>query len=396
MKNSTLNIALCFILLANFSCTNDEVFEPEFYNCNLTFDDSSYNHESDLKYQNLLDEIKSSGVPGILMSVNSKKDGMWLGASGMADLKNQVALKQCNQTRVGSTVKTFTATTVLILAEEGKLNLDDRITKYLSGNEIKNLENADQATIRQLLQHSSGIYNYIQNLKFQTASTNDLIKEWSPDELLSYARGKSAYFEPGENVLYSNTNYILLGMIISNIEGKPFYDVFEEKIFIPLHLNSTQFAATDPVPDGIIRGYVDFYSNLNLINATYYSGWDYYTADGGLISNAYDLNLFLSALFEGEIISQSSLNEMMTWQKPIEEDAEFFPLYYGLGIFKMETQWGNAYFHSGDAIGYYACMTYFPDKETTICWAVNGNYGKIDEFTSTKSAMEKIFGTVFN
>jgi D-alanyl-D-alanine carboxypeptidase len=172
--------------------------------------------------------------------------------------------------------------------------------------------------------------------------------------------------------------------------------VFEEKIFEPLSLRSTQFAASDPVPDGIIRGYVDFYSNLNVINATYYSGWDYYTADGGLISNAYDLNVFMTALVNGEIISQPSLDEMIIWQKPKEEDPEFFPISYGLGIFKMETEWGEAYFHSGDAIGYYACMTYFPDSETTICWAVNGNYGKIDEFTSTKPAMQKIFTTVFN
>ena len=231
-------------------------------------------------------------------------------------------------------------------------------------------------------------------MKFQTASLNDLIKEWKPEELLDYARGKKAYFEPGTDVLYSNTNYILLGMIISTIEGKPFYEVFEEKIFTPLNLTSTRFAAKDPVPDGIIRGYVDFYSNLDVINATYYSGWDYYTADGGLISNAYDLNVFLTALFSGQIISQNSLTEMMNWQKPKEADPDFFPLCYGLGIFKMETPWGDAYFHSGDAIGYYACMAYFPERETTICWAVNGNYGKIDEFTSTKSAMEKIFGTL--
>jgi D-alanyl-D-alanine carboxypeptidase len=362
----------------------------------LPFADSSLANPSNSKYQNLINEMKTSGVPGTLMSIQTEADGMWLGSAGKADLKSNIDLKSCNITRVGSTVKTFTATTIFLLQEEGKLNLNDKITNYLSPADIKDIENANEASIRQLMQHSSGIYNYIQNLKFQTGSLNDLIKVWSPDELLSYARGKKAYFAPGEDVLYSNTNYILLGMIISSIEGKPFYEVFDEKIFIPLGLNSTQFAATDPVPDGIIRGYVDFYSNLNVINASYYSGWDYFTADGGLISNAYDLNIFLTSLFAGDIISQSSLNEMLTWQKPKDEDPNFFPIFYGLGIFKMETQWGDAYFHSGDAIGYYACMTYFPDRETTICWAVNGNYGKIDACTSTQSAMEKIFGTVFN
>jgi D-alanyl-D-alanine carboxypeptidase len=396
MKNNLLKIlsVLGFVLLLG-SCKEDETFAPDFYACNLTFADSSQSNASNTEFLSLLDEITGSGVPGILMSVNSNADGLWLGASGKADLKNDIDLQSCNMTRVGSTVKTFTAVTILLLAEKGKLDLDDQVSKYLSASDFKDLENADRATIRQLLQHSSGIYNYIQSLKFQTASINDLIKEWEPEELMSYARGRKAYFEPGTDVLYSNTNYILLGMIITAIEGKPFYKVFEEKIFTPLNLSFTRFAATDPVPDGIIRGYVDFYSNLNVINATYYSGWDYYTADGGLISNAYDLNVFMNALFNEEIITQASLNEMLTWKKPKESDPEFFPLWYGLGIFKMETPWGNAYFHSGDAIGYYACMAYFPERSTTICWAVNGNYGKIDEFTSTKSAMEKIFGTVF-
>ena len=184
--------------------------------------------------------------------------------------------------------------------------------------------------------------------------------------------------------------------VITKIENKPFYEVFEEKIFIPLGLNSTQFAAQNPVPDNIIRGYADLYSNLNVVHVTYYSGWDYYTADGGLISNPHDLNVFLTSLVNGEIISSSSLDEMMDLSIPNEEDAEFFPIAYGLGIFKMETEWGDAYFHSGDAIGYYANMVYFPEQETTICWAVNGNYGKIDDFTSTKEAMENIFEVVFD
>lgn len=383
--------SLCFI-----SCQKDELLAPDVFDVNVSFIDSSQNHVEDLKFQKLLDDIKSSGVPGISMSIHDPIRGMWLGVSGKADLKNNIDLKVGHITRVGSTVKTFTATTILLLKEEGKLDLDDRITDYLTDYEIRDLENADIVTVRQLLDHSSGIYNYIRNTQFQTASLNNLVKEWTPEELLGYARGRKAYFKPGEDVEYSNTNYVLLGMIISKIENKPFYEVFEEKIFTPLGLNSTQFAAQNPVPNNIIRGYADLYSNLNVINVTYYSGWDYYTADGGLISNPYDLNKFFTSLMNGEIISQSSLKEMMGWIEPKEEDNDFFPIAHGLGIFKMETQWGSAYFHSGDAIGYYANMIYFPEKETTICWAVNGNYGKIDDFTSTREAMENIFGVVLN
>ena len=269
----------------------------------------------------MLQKITSQGVPGIMMTIRDE-DGIWAGAAGKADIGNNVPLLPCNITRVGSTVKTFTAVTILRLQEEGKLSLDDKITKYLPAALLRDLENADEATIRQLLQHSSGIYNYISNLEFQTASLNDLTKVWTPEELLSYARGEDANFAPGTDVQYSNTNYILLGDIIESIEKKPFYKVFEDKLFSPLQLSSTSFAAEDPVPAGIIRGYVDLYSNLNLIDATYYSGWDYYTADGGLISNAYDINVFLTDLFEGDLLSPASLDEMLTWQAPKKQDDE--------------------------------------------------------------------------
>ena len=376
------------------SCAQDAPLEPDYYSCDNSFSQDNMNHPYHEKYTDLIEEMVSSGSPGIMMTVKDEVNGFWSGAAGKADIANNIDLAPCNITRVGSTVKTFTAVTIFLLKEEGKLSLDHKITMYLSAEYLKDLANADQVTIRQLLQHSSGIYNYITNLKFQTASLNDLTKTWHPEELLAYARNKPANFAPGTDVQYSNTNYILLGEIISTIEKKPFYKVFEERLFLPLNLSFTRFAAEDPVPDGIIRGYVDFYSNLNIINATYYSGWDYFTADGGLISNSYDLNTFLSALFEGEILTQASMNEMLTWEEPKTQDPEGFETFYGLGIFMIVTEFGPAYIHSGDAIGYFASMTYFPNQRTTISWAGNGNYGSIDQFTQSKEAMNKIFGTV--
>ena len=385
-------LSLSLFLIAISGCEKDEVFPAAFYTC----DDSliNDNHPHSEKYNLLIQDIINAGVPGMMLSVHDQENGYWSNALGFADLASEVPLAPCNITRVGSTVKTFTAVTILLLQEEGLLDIDDPITNYLSGADIKELENASQSSIRQLLLHSSGIYNYIQNLKFQTASLNDLIKTWQPKELLDYARNKNAYFSPGTDVLYSNTNYILLGMIIERVTGKPFYEVFEEKIFEPLGLNFTQFAATDPVPDGIIRGYADLYSNLNLVNTTYYSGWDYYTADGGLISNAHDLAIFMSQLFQGDLLSEASLQEMMRWEAPKDGYGDGFETFYGLGIFLIETDYGPAYLHSGDAIGYFASMVYFPDQEITISWAANGNYGKVDKLTQSKEAMEQIFDTI--
>jgi len=381
-------------LLLFFSCRKVDDIRSSFFDCNLSFSDSSQANPNNLMYQALLDEMTAAGVVGVEMSVYDNIYGMWLGASGKADLHDDVDIKPCNKTRVGSTVKMFTATIILKLQEEGKLDLDDEISDYMGGDNIDKIENADKATIRQMLHHSSGIYNYIQNLKFQTASLNDLIKEWHSGDLLKYAYKQKSYFDPGEDVRYSNTNYILLGLLIEKIEGKPLYQVFEEKIIDPVGLTGTLFAGKDPVPDGIVRGYIDLYSNLNVIESTYYSGWDYYTADGGLISNAYDMNVFFRALMNGQIISPGSLNEMLTWKTPSEQDPEFYEIHYGLGIFKMTTPGGICYFHSGDAIGYYANMIYFPADGTTIVYAVNSNYGKIDQYVSTKTAIDKIISMV--
>ncbi len=387
-------VIFLLVVAAVSGCREKETIDPAFYDCAFTFSDSSLLNPDHLKYQGLLDDMTADGVTGVLMSVYKPSSGIWVGASGMADLNNAVAMQSCNITRVGSTVKMYTAVTVLKLQEEGKLDLDDKIADYLHGDVIEKIENADKATIRQLLQHSSGIYNYIQSLIFQTASTNDLIREWQPEDLLQYACNKGAYFQPGEDVAYSNTNYILLGMLIEAVEGKPFYKVFEEKLFDPLGLTLTQFAAGDPVPDGIVRGYIDLYSNLQLLESTYFSGWDYYTADGGLISNPYDMSVFFRSLMNGQIINSNSLGQMLDWIAPKEPDSEFYPIQYGLGIFAIETPQGTAYMHSGDAIGYYANMIYFPDDSTTIVYAVNSNYGKIDQYVSTQSAIQNILDTV--
>jgi D-alanyl-D-alanine carboxypeptidase len=386
--NKFVIIFLSVILFA--SCRKGENIEPSFYSCNFPFADSSNGNPDNTRYNSLLANLTSSGVPGILMSVYHQDKGLWLGACGKADLHNDVNMQSCNISRAGSTVKMFTAVTVLLMQEEGKLDIDDKISDYLEGDVINKIENAEKATIRQLLQHSSGIYNYIQSTQFQTASLNDLIREWTSEDLLKYAYHKKAYFQPGEDVRYSNTNYILLGMLITKVEGKPFYKVFEEKLFNPLGLTLTSFAAEDPVPDGIARGYIDIYSNLQVIESTYFSGWDYYSADGGLISNPCDLNNFFRSLMNGNVLNPNSMAEMLTWKAPKEQDPEFFNMWYGLGIFKMETPQGIAYFHSGDAIGYYCNMIYFPDDGTTVVYASNGNYGKIDEFISTKAAFENI------
>jgi len=393
--NKLLYYLILFVgLFLHFSCEKNKDLDTSMYNCNFNFKDSSNYNLKSTQYQSVIDNMIKNGVVGVNMSVHEPKTGMWIGASGMADLHNHVSMKPCTISRFGSTVKMITATTIFKLKEEGKLQLDDKISEYLSGDIINKIKNADKATIRQLLHHSSGIYNYIESLQFQTASLNDFVKVWKPNDLLQYAYNKDANFNLDEDVNYSNTGYIMLGMLIEKIEGKAFYKVFEEKIFHPIGMDNTIFAAENNIPVGIARGYIDMYSKLQVTESTYFSGWDYFTADGGLISNPYDMSIFFQALLSEQLISNGSLQEMMNWRKEKSPDPAYFPIWYGLGIFKIETDKGIAYMHSGDAVGYYANMLYFPDHKTTIVYAVNSNYGKIDQFVSTQGAIQNIIAGV--
>ncbi len=384
-----------FFILAFNSCEKPDIIEPQNYSCRFDFTDTSSHHPKALQYQNQLDEIVRKRTVGIMMSVYHPNSGMWLGASGMADIASNIAMQPCMISRMGSTIKMFTATVALMLYDEGKITLDEKISHYLKGSYINKIRNADKATIRQLLQHSSGIVNYIQNPQFQTASMNDLKKEWKAEELLPYAYNQDAYFAPGTDVRYSNTNYILLGLLIEQIENKPLHEVFEQRIFSPLGMTQSLFASKNPVPRNIVRGYIDMYSNYKITESTYYSGWDYYTADGGLISNPYDMSLFFQKLMNGDVIRTELLNEMLAWKSPAKQDADFFPMQYGLGIFKMTTPKGDVYYHSGDAIGYYANMMYIPASKSVIVYAVNSNYGKLDEWVSTRKAIERILDTTW-
>lgn len=382
-------------LVLSLSCQKEKFpADANDYVCSLPGGATDDQHPKAQQYQHLLDELVKEGVPGILMSVYDPVNGPWTGAAGKADLSLQIPMRPCQMTRVGSTVKTYTAVTVLMLAEEGLIDLDAPIAQYLDGEPIQKIKNADKATVHQLLHHTAGMFNYIQNLQFQTASLNDLLREWQPEDLLKYAYHKPAYFAPGEDVTYSNTHYILLGMLIEKVTGKPFYQVFQERIFTPLNLSMTRFAATDHVPTGIAKGYIDLYSNLNVMESTYYSGWDYYTADGGLISNPYDMCVFMRALCTGQLLNQNSMDAMMDWKTKKNPDPEFYTIRYGLGIFEIDTEKGKVWYHSGDAIGYYANMMYFPEDGTAIAYAVNGNYGKIDELTLTKKAIGRIIAAV--
>ena len=224
--------------------------------------------------------------------------------------------------RIGSVTKTFTATLVLQLVEQKRIGLDDPVGRYLPGV----IPAGGKITIRQLLQHQSGLANYTDYPSWMDrAERSPSIR---PIDALRFAASQPLLFAPGSQWAYSNTNYIALGLVIEKVTGHPFGQELQQRILQPLALTRTELAATPRLPDLQDQG-----TNPNL-------PW----AAGGIVSDAQDLARFFSALLSGHLVSRASLAEMMQTAPGPSQD--------GLGIFAVGLSCGVFWGHTGGILDY--------------------------------------------
>lgn len=388
-----ISAAFLLILIALLGCSLRDAMPPEYYDCQFSFTDSSSVHPRASEYQNFLDTAVKKGFPGAILLIRTPENGLWIGASGYADIASEVEMKPCNLSFIGSVSKTFVAATVLRLEEEGTLSIDDKVSSYVSASICEEIENADRATIRQLLNHTSGIYNYTESIQYGTDMFNEPDRSESLEETVAYAYGKDAYFAPGTGFEYSNTNYCLLGLVIEAATGKEHSEVIRETVLKPLGLEKTYYdPQSSSIPDGTVRGYTDFYGDGRLSESTDYST-GHYTPDGGVVSNVYELAKFVEAVFAGDLLDSSSVAQMQEW---VEEE---YPLYgrskYGLGLNYWDTPHGYAVGHSGEMFGYLAEMWYFPDKDVTYVMLINGSFGKVNEVFD-EYVIDEVLNTIFS
>lgn len=339
-------------------------------------------HPRSSVYQAVIDKYTTAGLPGIAILIRDK-DGLWVSSSGKADIKEGIPMKPCVVSKGASTTKTFIGTLVLLLAEEGKLNLDDKVSKWISPAVIKEVKNANVSTIRMLLNHTSGIADIIDDDGFYLAVLNDPPHNWTSEELIKYIYGDDPVFPVGMDVEYSNTNYLLLAMILDKVTGKNHSIALREKVLKPLQLNQSYYYWHDPLPVNVAQGYFDFYNNGTILNLTNYntgSGNGY----GGIYTTVYDLQTFIEALVrDKKILKQQTMDEMLTFTKT----DEGYDRANGLGIFKdfLERpldQFG--YGHRGRDLGYTSDMYWFPNQDITMTYLIN--YG-----TDAKSELREVF-----
>jgi D-alanyl-D-alanine carboxypeptidase len=293
-----------------------------------------------------LDRLVADGVPG---AIALKRQGgqEWHAASGVADLTTKEPIRARHRFRIGSITKGFISTVVLQLAAERRLSLDDTVEDWLPGL----VPNGDAIAVRQLMNHTSGLYSY-SDLSFYLQLLRDRLKTWHPRQLVDLAVAHPPLFAPGTSWSYSNTNYILLGMIVAAVDRAPHplqmaipaFEVYR-RIVGPLGLRQTSFPLTDPDIHGAhAHGYIiDPPAALGLpaILDTTRMNMSWAWTAGAIISTLDDVADFHRALFTGELLLADQQRELQTTVSA-GSGAE-----YGLGVLKVQTPCGIAWGHEG-------------------------------------------------
>jgi D-alanyl-D-alanine carboxypeptidase len=340
-------------------------------NCTTDYNDSSSKHPKGPAYQAILNSFTAKGLPGIVLLIHDK-DGMWVGSSGKADIDQNIDIKPCSVSKLASVTKMYIGVVIMKLMEQGKIDLDAKVGAYLSDDLIGDIKNAKESTVRQLMNHTSGIFDLITSTSFYLQVLNDPAKKWQPEELLKFAEKTDPYFAVGTGNHYSNTNFLLLSMIIDKVAGRNHSALVREMIFEPLGLKHTYYYWHDPLPENTVQGYFDLYNNGTICNVTNYntgSGNGY----GGIYSTVHDQMIFIEALVKNKtLLSQGSLDKMMTFIMPEEEGTHRL---LGLAIYKDFIDRADStefsYGHRGRDLAYSFDLDYFPKNQTTMSLLVN-------------------------
>jgi len=329
---------------------------------------------------NNLVELELYGIQAALRA----GDLYWQGESGFADSARETELKQNHIMRVGSVTKIFTAPLILKLAEEGEFDLDDRISDW-----FPKYAQAEQITIRQLLNHSSGIYNYTENLWLSLETALRPKKRWSPAEILEKTYDKEFYFKPGEGHYYSNTNYLILGLIAEKSTGKTLSALYREYIFAPFELTNTYFVPYEGIPENLITGYdrdvlpLGEHEMTAAKNAFATLGF----SAGAIVSTASDLRKWIDILFGLDFLNKNSLKEMMDYLEVADPDMQN-QIGYGLGLRVLKIEEQVLYGHTGTIPGFGAAVFYCPEKDYSL--AVMSNISIFDQINVISDLVEII------
>jgi D-alanyl-D-alanine carboxypeptidase len=307
-----------------------------------------------------------AGAPAVTLAVDAPGRPLVLAASGTGLRDAGTPVTADAQFRIASITKPFVATVVLQLAQEGRLRLDDRLSRYLP-----TFPGAERITLRHLLNHTSGVPDFELADRFGETLLADRQRRWRTTEILALVTGIRPDFAPGARYSYSNTGYVLLGEVIRAVTGVTWAAEVRRRIIDPLHLRHTYVAGAEPVPGGVLPGYYDADNDGDQENIETGRSWpSLETAEGpagAIVSTAADLAVFGGALFRGRLLAPASLRQMVA-------DGPHHPRTsnYGLGVEITRpdyrtTVWG----HGGALPGFRSALWYVPQRDVVIVVLAN-------------------------
>lgn len=314
------------------------------------------------KIQNIIEQSTNTNLAGVAVYIKKGNQDEWIGVSGYADIANNIKLKAENIFSLGSIGKMYNAVAVLKLAEEGKLGLDDLIGKYLPKEIVLKIPNGQAITIRHLLSHQSGLFNYEADttLNEQYLSGNLKLDTLTHlNALLRYSFGHKPKFLPGASFEYSSTNYVLLALVVDIIlpEG---HTAYLRNLLAANGYKNTFYRETPS--NNLTQHYGDLNKDAKIENLTKQTieTTNWFIGDDGIYATIGDASYFLQNLMNEKILSKASLNQMMTWNNEKKPD-------YGLGLMADK---GFPYKflvgHSGRGIATTTDLFYFPKQKMTV------------------------------
>lgn len=345
----------------------------------------------------LADATWRYGLPGVQAAIVAPDGRSWSGGSGVANVSTRRAVGSTTPFALGSMTKTFTAALILGLAEDGALGLDDRVIRWLpeySGRTFLGTTAARRGaiTIRMLLAHTSGLYDYLSSYTLDAKLRADKKRVWKPAALIPYIR--KPWFAPGTAYAYSNTNYLLLGLIAERATGTTYPALVRTRILDPLGLGSLYMQVAEPVRGSPSKGY-DFASLSRTAKPV---GWSDGTkimpftavtsaagAAGAMAGTATDVARWGLALWGGTFLAPASLATMLSFDGTAAPGAADD---YGLGVGRRMVGERLTYGHSGRLAGYRGVVRWVPELGVSI--AVLTNQDRYDP----DRVVEKLLGAL--
>jgi D-alanyl-D-alanine carboxypeptidase len=328
--------------------------------------------------------VEKKGVAGLQVAIRLPSGETWLSAAGNAEFEPDRAIEDDTQFAIASVTKTFVAALILDLAQEGKVDLDAPYGRY-----FRNGPRKDRVTLRQLLSHTSGIYNFWAHPRYtkvteawwkrpDAGGLNARSHEWTYEEMMRLVKG--GVFKPGRGYGYSNTNYVILGKVAEAVEGKPLYRQLRQRFLRPLGLDDTVYQPDEKPRNEAAHGH--WPAGAGFIDHTRDSDYVPFMAAasiagpaGAMASTARDLATWAAALYGGDVLSERMLRQMTTMREPG---------WYGLGTDVAVLAGQRAYGHRGGIRGFESAIWYLPDSGVSIALLSNhGNWYTLETGFST-------------